>query len=171
MLYFNAQALLEYTKVRIRDYIVDEMGFGKHLAYEPDLSHSINAFKKKKFKKGIRATTDVIKFYLGLITEYIDESCEKLLIRDLLDQIANYTYEDKGSYDLIASMGMCEILCTEFRDKLPTKVDNKPKFVPPRWYKDRSGVKKYRVPPQPVYGIGDKIVRYTDPKTGKIYFE
>lgn len=167
LLYFNAQALLEYTKVRIRDYIVDEMGFGKFLAYEPDLSHTISNFKRKKLKKGIRATKDVILFYLGLITEYIDDSCEKILIKDLLDQIANYTYEEKGSYDLIAAMGMCEILATEYRDRLPTKVDSTPQFRSPRWYKDPySGKKVFGVPPEKEQY--KEVVKSFNPVSGKI---
>lgn len=171
LLYFNAQALLEYTKVRIRDYIVDEMGFSKYLAYEPDLSHTINSFKRKKLKKGIRVTKEIILFYLGLISEYIDESCEKILIRDLLEQIANYTYEEKGSYDLIAAMGMCEILATEFRDKLPTKVHNEPRFESLRWHVDSNGRKVFSKVQTNQYAIDGKIVKYRDPKTGFVHFE
>ena len=42
----------------------------------------------------------------------------------MLDQLLNYSYENKRKFDIIAAMGMCEIADEELSGITPTVVDS-----------------------------------------------
>lgn len=156
LLFFNAQALLEFSKLRIRDFIVDEKKAGKYLALEPSApGERINSFKRNKFRRGLRATTDVISFYVELIDSYIRDNYHKIVFKDLLNQLLEYSVEEKTKFDLIAAMGMCEVLNAELRNVRFGNSDRKEELFPKKlgWYVDpHTGYKR----------LGDSTV--TDPE-------
>lgn len=117
LLFFNAQALLEYTKKSIKDYIVKEKKSPKYLAVEPSAPGETNAnFRRNIHRKGLRATKDVIDYYIEKIREYIHDYYQFIMFKEFVAELLDYTYEEKGDYDLVAAMGMCEVLTAELRD-------------------------------------------------------
>ena len=174
LVFTRAIGLLEYTKIGIKDYVVDTLKLGKFLAYEPKApGEKITTYKRNKHKKGLKVTADIINFYLGLIEEYLRENYQKILFKELLEQLSMYSFEEKTKYDLIAAMGMCEILSAEFRDILPTvaKEENIRKAM--KWYIDYDGKRKFGVPPDfmsdfPI--LDNKIPLYYDRKDSKYVY-
>ena len=164
LVFTRSVALLEYTKIGIKDYIIDTMKMGRFLAYEPKApGEKITNYKRNKNKKGMRVTADVIHFYLGLIEEYIRENYRNILFKQLLEQISMYTYEEKTKFDLIAAMGMCEILSAEFREILPQIEEDKPTRKAMRWYHNENGKKVFGIVPDHYkdFGIIDnRIPKY-----------
>lgn len=124
LVYFNAIGLLEYTKFRIIDYF-REHKLLKYLAKEPDAPSVAILSYKKKNRIGLHVTTDIIKFYIGLIKEYLTDSYYKVFFKELLDQLSEYTYQDKKMFDLIAAMGMCEVYGRELSNINVPIVDQK----------------------------------------------
>jgi hypothetical protein len=175
LVFTRSIGLLEYTKIGIKDYIVDTLKLGKFLAYEPKApGEKINNYKRNKHKKGLKVTSDIIHFYLGLIEEYLRENYNKILFKELLDQLSLYSFEEKTKYDLIAAMGMCEILSAEFRDVLPTIVKEENKRRAMKWYIDYDGRRKFGVPPDfnPDFPIIDnKVKLFYDSKESKFVYD
>lgn len=140
LIYYNAQALLEYTKFNIKSHIVDIMKFPDYLAYEPAAPGSeIKNYRKKIKRQGMRATKDVIHYYLGKIEDYINDYSEKILFPELLRELVDYEYDLKRKFDLVAAMGMCEILYTELLDRNPIDLLNRVKDTSlgeSRWIQD-----------------------------------
>jgi hypothetical protein len=162
LIFYRAIGLLEYTKIGLKDYIVDTMKLGKYLSYEPKApGEKITNYKRKQNKKGIRITTDIINFYLGLIEEYIRENNKNILFKQLLEQLSMYTFEDKTKYDLIAAMGMCEILSSEFKEILPT-TEVKEVREAMKWYTTSSGKRIFGIPPKK--DIFGNVNNYRTPK-------
>lgn len=142
-LYYNSTGLLEHTRIRIRDYFV-EKGLSKFLAREPThLSATIKNYKAIPNKIGIRVTTDIIGTYVECIKEYIEDYYDKLYFIDLLTQLTEYTLESKKKFDLVAAMGMCELIDNELRNAQPVATNTNNKVKQMSWYTDSNGGKVF----------------------------
>lgn len=147
LMYFNAIALLEYTRINILDFLRDN-GYLKYLAKEPDaISRSDKNFKANKNKYGIRATPAVINFYIDKIKEYLTDYGENLYFISQVKQLTSYSREEKNKFDIVAAMGMTEILEAEFSNEIAKNiVEEKPKFELPVWYRLPNGSWHFGVP-------------------------
>lgn len=141
--YYNAIGLLEHTRVRIRDYFV-EKNLTRHLAREPNhLSGVIKNYTAISHKIGVRATSDIIKAYIEYIKEYIEDYSDKIFFKSMLKQLNEYVFENKKKYDLIAAMGMCELLDRELRNSQPKVIQSKNQIRQMTWFTDYSGRKVF----------------------------
>lgn len=149
LMYYDGLALVEYSKIAIIRYFADKKWI-KYLAKEPEApSRTIKNYSANSNKYGIRATTDIVNFYIQKIKDYLLDYADKLYFSDQLKQLSQYTREEKRKYDLIAAMGCCEILEAEFSNVLASSsVQKKVKFTPPVWYQDETGRKVFGVKPQ-----------------------
>lgn len=149
LMYYDAIALVEYSKISIIRYFADKKWI-KYLAKEPDApSRVIKNYSANVNKYGIRVTNDIVNFYIQKIKDYLLDYADKLYFSDQLKQLSQYVREEKRKYDLVAAMGCCEILEAEFSNVVASSVSKtKPKFTPPVWYQDPSGKKVFGVKPQ-----------------------
>ena len=147
LMYFNATALLEYTRINILDYLRDN-GYLRYLAKEPDaISRSDKNFRANRSKYGIRATPVVINFYIDKIKEYLTDYGENLYFSAQVKQLTAYTREEKGRFDIVAAMGMTEILEAEFSNQSAKQiVEETSQFQLPVWYKLPNGSWHFGVP-------------------------
>jgi hypothetical protein len=147
LMYFNGIALLEYTRINILDYFRDN-GFLRYLSKEPDaLSRSDNSYRANKNKYGIRATHVVVNFYIEKITQYLTDYGENLYFSAQVKQLTSYTREEKGKFDIVAAMGMTEILEAEYSNKIAKEiVSTKDTLELPVWYRLPNGAKHFGVP-------------------------
>lgn len=66
----------------------------------------------------------------------------------MIDQMLNYSYELKRKFDIIASLGMCEIGDEELTGVTPKTVNTvKSQWKDIGWYTDEHGYKAYGVLP------------------------
>ena len=149
LMYYDGLALVEYSKIAIIRHFADKKWI-KYLAKEPEApSRTIKNYAANSNKYGIRATTDIVSFYIQKIKAYLLDYADKLYFSDQLKQLAQYTREEKRKYDLIAAMGCCEILEAEFSNVLASSsVQKKKVFSPPVWYQDGTGRWVFGVKPQ-----------------------
>lgn len=178
LLFYRALGLLEYTKKGFKDYVVRDMKLGKFLAFEPSSpGEEIVTFKPNKKRRGLRATTDVIVFYCNLYERYLKDYVQNIKLLELLRQTSAYTMEEKTHYDLIAAVGMCEVLDAELRDILPkVEVQEERKMKKIGYYRDSRGYKRRGVLPdhlQPDYNKDNDptLVPAYREKDGTIIYE
>lgn len=174
LLYFNAQSLLEYTKMNIKTYFVDIFKFPNLLASEPAAPGAvIKNYKRNVHRKGIRMTKDIINFGLNEIDNYIEDHVEKILFPQLLNQLKEYEYEKKTKFDLVAAMICCEILCSEYIDVQPVSMqaeDSYTELGQMKWYRNSNGAWVFGVPRSEITNYEQtRFVKYIDSKGEKVY--
>jgi hypothetical protein len=139
-IYFNCNVMLEYTRTRIVTYFKrykQDWRFCKR----PDIGSS--SFTESESVIGYKADEKTIKHYIGVIKEYIKEtSCRTIFFKELLEQLIDYTYEEKGKFDLIAAMGGCELHDEQLTiNHIVARKPNKEVSLI-GWYTDAFGVKR-----------------------------
>lgn len=107
--WYNCKAMLEYTKIRMQNYF-EERGKKNLLMARPEFAVS-NKARRSPVKKliGLPATESVIKYGLELISNYIEDYWQYMMFDEMLEQLLNYSYEEKRKFDIVAAMGMAEI--------------------------------------------------------------
>ena len=98
---------------------------------------------------GVPATETIIKHGLELINTYVNDYCYTIDSDMILEQLLNYSYENKRKYDIVAAMGMCELgdeeLCgVQPRTSQPTQKE----WRDVGYYYDENGYKKFGVIPK-----------------------
>lgn len=134
LIYFDGLALLEYTKIALKKHFIDHK-LVKYLAKEPDApGQTIKNYVANTNKYGLRVTTEIINFYVQKIKDYLLDYADKVYFSAQLTQLSNYTKSKKRLFDLIAAMGMCEILEAELSGVMATStVKVKKQFIAPTW--------------------------------------
>lgn len=143
-LWYNCQALLEYTKITIQQYFINK-GYGHLFMTRPDFAISQKAKLSRSQKRliGLPATEAVIRHGLDLVGLYINDYCHQIDFDEMLEQMLNYSYENKKKFDIIASLQMIEIADEELTGLPPTVT----RPVAKQWkdfgyYTDENGIKR-----------------------------
>ena len=149
MYYYNARANLEASKVGILGWAKRE----KWMTYfmrRPRIC-SGDPSKRKTFTAPYGTTTSVamIEHGLQLVADYIEDYWENMWFIDMLNQLLKYSDENKGKFDIVAAMQMCEIANEEISEVIPVAVkDTKKQFQDIGYYKDEKGYTRFGVIPQ-----------------------
>lgn len=149
LVWYNAKALLEYTKISIQQYFINNKK--SHLLMErPDFAITAKTRLSKTKKKlvGLPATEAVIKHGLELISMYIEDYWYEIDSEDMLEQMLNYSYEAKRKFDIIAALQCAEIADEELSGVTPTTVNKVSKeWKDIGYYIDMDGVKRFGIIP------------------------
>ena len=77
--------------------------------------------RNKKKLIGLPATEAVIRHGLDLIGQYINDYCYQIDFDEMLEQMLNYSYENKKKFDIIAAVQMSEVADEELTG-IPPKI-------------------------------------------------
>ena len=142
--WYNCQALLEYTKISIQQYF-KERNKDNLFMTRPEFAVSQKTRYSKSSKRliGLPATESVIRHGLDLISMYINDYCHAIDFDEMLEQLLNYSYENKKKFDIVAAMQMAEVADEALMGIDPSKVNT----VAKEWkdfgyYTDKNGVKR-----------------------------
>lgn len=114
--------MLEYTKIGIQRYF-QEMHCADMFMARPEYATTIkNRSRSTKKLIGLPATEAVIKHGLELIGMFVNDSCSTIDFDVMLEELLNYSYEDKRRFDIVAAMGQCEIADEELTGVTPSTV-------------------------------------------------
>lgn len=107
--WYNCKAMLEYTKISIQQYF-DQYKKKYLFMTRPEFAVS-NRVRRTSTKNliGLPATEAVIKHGLELIEMYIEDYWKEIMFDEMLEQLLNYSYEEKRKFDIVAAMGQAEI--------------------------------------------------------------
>ena len=80
--------------------------------------------RRQKKLIGIQATEKVITHGLELINSFITDYGYDIDFDEMLEQLLNYSYQNKKKFDIVASLGMCEIADEELSGAVPRIINN-----------------------------------------------
>lgn len=121
--YYNCQANIEATRLNLVSYFRSK-GWIRKLMRRPKYAlqgQSSNKLATELY--GTQATKDMIAYGIGLIIDYIQDHCNKIMFLDMVIQLQEYSDEMKGKYDIVAAMQMCEIGDEEMMGITPKPVE------------------------------------------------
>ncbi len=139
--------MLEYTKISIQTYFKDN---GKSNLFMERPAFAVTGNRKTgKRLIGVPSTTAVINHGLELVGNFINDYWFTIDFEEMLDQMLNYTVENKRKFDIIAALQMVEIADEELSGVKPVAVDS----IANQWrdigyYIDVDGRKRYGVIPK-----------------------
>jgi DNA-directed RNA polymerase delta subunit len=99
--YYNAEMLIEYTKINILDFYKDVNAY-KYLKERPETIHSENS--KALNKWGVQMTKDIKARMIEIMIEEIKEHGHKIWFEDLLQELADFG--DRNT-DRAMAYGLC----------------------------------------------------------------
>ena len=73
---------------------------------------------------GLPATEAVIQHGLELVNNFINDYWFTIDYEEMLDQMLNYSYENKRKFDIIAALQMAEIADEDLSGVSPAKVES-----------------------------------------------
>ncbi len=109
---YNCKINIEYTKIGIKKFF-EERGHGWRLLRRPksmmgnSLENQIVGGKKDLI--GTQPTPANINYGIGLLQIYVFNYFLQLFDLVFIDQLENFSYEEKGKYDLIMASLWCEV--------------------------------------------------------------
>lgn len=117
LVWYNCKALLEHTKISIVTYFKSVKKDGL-LMKRP--KSSLSDIKRGNSQMiGVPATETIIKHGLELINDFINDHCYGMDDDEMLEQLLNYSYENKRKFDIVAAMIMAEIADEEMMSIVP----------------------------------------------------
>ena len=142
--WYNCKALLEHTKISILTYFKSKK---KDNLFMKRPKSSLSDIKRGNSQMiGVPATETIIKHGLELINTYVNDYCYTIDSDIILEQLLNYSYENKRKYDIVAAMGMAEIADEElmgFNPKPAHSVEKEWKDF--GWFINSKGYKQFGV--------------------------
>lgn len=142
--WYNCKALLEHTKISILTYFKSKK---KDNLFMKRPKSSLSDIKRGNSQMiGVPATETIIKHGLELINTYINDYCYTIDSDMILEQLLNYSYENKRKYDIVAAMSMTEIADEElmgFNPKPTHSVEKEWKDF--GWFTNSKGYKQFGV--------------------------
>lgn len=146
LVWYNCKALLEYTKISIQTYFREK---GKSNLFMSRPQFAITGPKKQgKQLVGVPSTPAVIEHGLELVANFINDYWFTIDYEEMLDQMLNYSYENKRKFDIIAALQMAEIADEELSGIKPTTVESiKNQWKDIGYYIDSNGYKRRGIIP------------------------
>lgn len=104
---------------------------------------------------GTPATKTIIEQHTDLTADFVEDYCHTIWFEEMLDQLTGYNDENKGKFDIIASMGMTELADQELSSRQPTLVVKEDdEFQDFGYYRDERGyIRKGIIPKKEVLPI------------------
>lgn len=106
--YYNAEVNIEYTKIGIVGHFRDK-GFYHLLKKRPTINLNNADPSKNSQLIGTTAGGPIIDHQDQKIAAYIDDFYLDIWFKDLLEQLQDYSRDDRTKFDLVVAMGLCEL--------------------------------------------------------------
>lgn len=114
---------------------------------------------------GTPATKTIIAQHTDLTADFVEDYCHTIWFEEILEQLTSYNDENKGKFDIIASLGMTFLADQELSGRQPINVTQEvEQFEDFGYYIDEHGYKKFGVLPKKVnIEINTQKYTYDDP--------
>lgn len=109
LMFYECKANLEDTKIGFRTWLRERKLDFKYLMNRPVLALDPNRKRKQSTLWGTPGSEKMIRHGLELIANYIEDYHDTIYYIDIIEQLQKFSYENKGSFDLVMSMVMTEI--------------------------------------------------------------
>jgi hypothetical protein len=122
---YNGKAVLESTRTTILTHFREHKY--THLLMRRPRSTMPDVTKGNSNMYGTPATIKVIEHYRDLIYSFCLDYASTIAYREMIDQLLNYSDEDKKKFDIVAAMGMAELGDEEMSVRKPEAQEPKGK--------------------------------------------
>lgn len=114
---------------------------------------------------GTPATKAIIEQHTDLTADFVEDYCHTIWFEEMLEQLSAYNDENKGKFDIVASLGMCELADQELSSRQPTLVQKEvEEFEDFGYYIDERGYRRFGIiPKKPKLESNIDIESYDDP--------
>lgn len=148
MMYYNCQCNIEATRLTMVNWAKSK-GWINYFMRRPRATYP-DTSRKISNAIGTPATVAIISHQTDLIAQYVEDYCQNIWFPEFLDQLNRYTDENKGKFDIIAAMGMCELADEELTGVIPTDAEPEQnnEWQDIGWYIDEYGVKRWGIIPK-----------------------
>jgi len=145
-LYYNAKVNLEWTRIGIVEHF-RKYGYYHLFMERPSIALTDKSGKKKNKMMGTPASKEVILHQDEKVAEYIRDNWDKLGFINLVEQLRDYNELDRRKFDLVISMGLCELADADYMGKGGKIADDylSNEFQAIGYYTDENGVKQHGV--------------------------
>jgi hypothetical protein len=149
LMYYNARANLEYTKINIVSFFRDKGQFWR-LLNRPSIAIGSNVSGLKASTLiGSPATTSVIDHQDQKLADYIDDYYNQIMYIPLLEECRDYSRENRTKFDLVVACGLAELADEDYMGKPANSSGSATKDLRPfGFYRDASGKKRWGEIPQ-----------------------
>lgn len=148
LMYYQAQANIEASRLSVLTYARDNK-FMQYFMKRPRVCYGDNIKRRTANQYGTTTATAMIDHGIQLVADYVEDYCHNIWFIEFLEQLNLYTDENKGKFDIVASMQMCEIGDEELNDIIPREnKELKNEFQDIGYYRDEKGYMRYGVIPK-----------------------
>lgn len=151
MYYYNAIGNLEASKVGILGWAKREKWMHYFMRRPRVCSGDPSKRRSTTAPYGTTTSVAMIQHGLQLVASYIDDYWEEMWFLDMLNQLLKYSDKDKGKFDIVAALQMCEIADEEMSEVLP--ISQKPvsqEFQDIGYYIDDKGIRRFGIIPKQI---------------------
>lgn len=146
--YYQAKANIEASRLSLITYARDNK-FMQFFMRRPRVCYGGDERRRQVNQYGTTATKAMIDHQTDLIADYVEDYCHNIWFLQFLEQLNKYTDENKGKFDIVAAMGMCEVGDEELSDIIPkVNIQEKKEFRDIGYYKDEKGYTRYGIIPK-----------------------
>lgn len=144
--YYNCKALLEFSKIGFKNFLVDKHIEHKWLMRRTRATLDDPNSISKQY--GVPANEKTIQHQLELIASFIEDWSESIWFIEIINELLEYSYENKRKFDAVAAFGMCMLADEELIGVIP-RVDEitSKQWRDVGWYVDDRGRKQFGIIP------------------------
>jgi hypothetical protein len=117
LFYYNARVNLEYSKIAIVPYFKRQKPSQYWRFISRPALMKLNNDKTNLI--GTQMTAAVSSYGITKTDQYIKENVDRIMFDEVLDQLIEYSLEEKTKYDMVAAMMLTEIADEDMSNKIP----------------------------------------------------
>lgn len=145
--YYNAKINIEATRMSMFTWAKTQ-NLKSWFMRRPRATLS-DQYKNTNTQYGTPATNAIIAHQTDLIADYVTDCYDEIWFDELLDELNNYSDENKRKFDIVAALGMALLADEELMGVIPKSTE----VVEQKWqdigyYYDERGIKRYGVIPK-----------------------
>ena len=149
LVYYNCRCNIEATRLSMLNW-AKVKGWKNYFMNRPLKTYPEDK-KRGSSTIGTPATPTIISHQTDLIRDYIEDYSTEMWFEEMLDELTKYTDENKGKFDLVAALGMCELADEELSGVIPSQIDEED--IQDSWqdvgyYTDEQGIRHWGVIPK-----------------------
>lgn len=143
-MYYNARINIEYTKINIVSFFRERGQFWRFLQ-RPSIAIGSNVSGAKASQLiGTPATANVIGHQDQKLADYIDDYYYNIMYPPVLEQLRDYSMENRTRFDFVVAMGLAELADEDLLGKPASHSGAATKDLRPfGFYRDANGRKRW----------------------------
>lgn len=147
LMYYNSLCNIEATRLSMLSW-AKRNGFSQYFMRRPRATYP-DLNKKISNQIGTPATKAVIAHQTDLIADFVQDYSDTIWFPEFLEQLLRYNDENKGKFDIVASLGMTELADEELSGVIPRVVeeDVNNEWQDIGYYRDDRGITHFGIIP------------------------